>query len=65
VIARVSGGRVLLDARTLTDDEIEPAARGLAQALAAAQEIQAPGPGAQPREEQREGSHGEAPDDEA
>jgi hypothetical protein len=37
VVARVRDGRVVLDVRTIRDDEIAAAARGLARALGAAQ----------------------------
>jgi L-seryl-tRNA(Ser) seleniumtransferase len=67
VIARIAGGRVLLDARTISDVEIAAAACGLARALARAQEMQvheAPGtPGAEQREGWSEASAGEPPDE--
>jgi L-seryl-tRNA(Ser) seleniumtransferase len=43
IVARVRGGRVWLDARTIADDETEAAARGLARALAEIQEVYAGG----------------------
>lgn len=39
VIARVQGGRIVLDVRTIADDELMPAARKLARALGGTHEI--------------------------